>query len=295
MSGALVTIGIPAWNRRDALCAVLDDMVAHGVHHLPQVEILVIDDHSPDGSYAAALRFNGVGNIRVVQNVERQGFRGNFCQVIEQTRTEYVLFSCDDDFVLADGVRGLLDYLARADPPPALISSLFYDKGAVYRANADEILPIPLGEYRHCCAHMPGLVFNARLARAIVPRIQGFLLDPRNAYPQCCVALLMLLFGYPGIYLPTELVRTGYDLASGIDGYATVAQRWEQFKFFDELLVHLGQSIGEPAIAGLAGQLLEHHHASLFLTLGSGVSYEKPGLAAAYLRGAAEYLQRTGG
>lgn len=294
MDGALVTIGIPAWNRRDALCAVLDDIVAQGVHLLPQVEVMVIDDHSPDGSYAAALRFNGVGNIRVLQNAERQGFRGNFCQVIEQARTEYVLISCDDDFVLADGVHGLLDYLARANPPPALISSLFYDKGEVYRANAEEVRPIPLGEYRHCCAHMPGIVFNARLAKAIVPRIRGFLLDPRNAYPQCCVALLMLLLGYPGVYLPTELVRTGYDLASGIDGYATVAQRWEQFTFFDDLLVHLRQSIGEPAIADLAGRLLEHHRSTLFYTLGTGVSYEKPALTAAYLRGAADYVRRNG-
>lgn len=292
MSDAILTIGIPAWNRRDALCAVLDDMVANGVHLLPQVEIMVIDDQSPDGSYQAAQRFHGLGNIRVLQNAERQGFRGNFCKVIENARTEYVLFSCDDDFVLADGVRGLLAYLAGTDTPPALISSLFYDKGEVYRANAEEIRPIRLGEYRHCCAHMPGLVFNARLAKAIVARIGSYLLDPRNAYPQCCVALLMLLFGYPGIYFPRELVRTGYDLESGIAGYATVAQRWEQFTFFDELLQHLAASISDATPSSLARQLLEHHRDSLFLTLGSGVSHERPELTAAYLRGAADYSSR---
>lgn len=292
MTAPLLTIGIPAWNRRDALCAVLDDIVAQDLHRLAQVEILVLDDHSPDQSYEAARRFDGEGNIRVRQNAARAGFRGNFCNLIEQARGEYLLYSCDDDFVLADGVRRLLGYLADAPAPPALISSLFYDQGKVYRANAEEVRPIPLEEYRHCCAHMPGLVINARLGKAIVPRIKTFLLDPRNAYPQCCVALLMLLFGYPAVYLPIELVRTGFDMGSGIAGYATVAQRWEQFLFFSELLGHLAASINQPAQAEAARRLLAQHHAGLFLTLGSGISHERPDLTAAYLRGAEAYLHR---
>ncbi|GGY28892.1 hypothetical protein GCM10007387_08880 [Pseudoduganella albidiflava] len=291
---ALVTVGVPAWSRREALHAVLADMVATGLHTEPAVRILVIDDDSPDGSFDAVRHFDGQGNISVRKNAERQGFRGNFIRLIEQCETEYLLYSCDDDFVVTPGVVRLLEYLKTTPTPPALISSLFYDKGQVYRANDSQVLPIPLEEYRHCCAHMPGLVLNARLARAIVPRIEPFLRDPRNAYPQCCVALLLLLFGYPGIYLPVELVRTGFDLASGIEGYATVAQRWDQFLFFDELLGHLAGSITDADAAARARYLLERHRASLFLTLGSGIGHERPDLGQAYLDGAAAWLRRQG-
>lgn len=290
-SQALVTVGIPAYNRRDALLAVLQEMVDAGLHLQPALRILVIDDDSPDGSFDAVRHFDGQGNIRVRKNAERQGFRGNFCRLIEACETEYLLHSCDDDFVQAAGVMKLVDFLRTTPTPPALMSSLFYEQGEVYRANDREVLPIPLEEYRHCCAHMPGLVLNARLAKVIVGRIKPFLLDPRNAYPQCCVALLMLLFGYPGIYYPVELVRTGFDLASGIEGYARVAQRWEQFQFFDELLTHLAGSIADADAAARARHLLEHHRAGLFITLGSGVSHERPDLAQAYLDGAAAWLR----
>lgn len=297
MTQAVLTIGIPAYNRREPLRAVLERLVADNVHLLPQVEVLVIDDDSPDNSYEAAMAFNGVGNIRVLKNAVRAGFRGNFCKLIEHSCTEYLMYSCDDDFVVAQGIPALLDYLASASPAPAMLSTLFYDKGQVYRSNTEQILPIQLGEYRHCCSHLPGLVYNARLAKAIVPRIERFMLDPRNAYPQCCLALLMLLFGYPGVYFPVELVRTGFDLESGIEGYATVAQRWQQYLFFTELLEHLAANIGEERVAGYARQLLEIHRQSLFLVLGNAVSTERPDLAGVFIAGATAWLekQKAGG
>lgn len=290
MSNNLVTVGIPAYNRKDALLHVLREIVGTGVSTLPGVEVLVIDDDSPDGTYEAVLPFDGVGNIRVLKNAQRAGFRGNFGKLIEHCNTEYLVFSCDDDFVLREGMERLTAYLAAETAPPALVSSLFYDKGEVYRANAEAIAEIGLGEYRNCCAHLPGVVVNARLAKSVWPRIEQFMLDPRNVYPQCCLALVLLLFGYRCIYFPVELVKTGYDLESGIVAYATVGERWKQFLFFSDLLGHLAAHIQDAGIQANAQALLEQHKLSLFRTLGNGIASEAPELAPYYLRGAKAHL-----
>ena len=286
----LITIGIPAYNRKEALLHVLADLVRQGVHQMPGIEVLVIDDASPDDTYSAALPYHGMGGIRVLRNETRQGFRGNFGKLIAHCETEYLMYSCDDDFVLGAGIAQLHAHLAAETAPPALLSSLYYEKGEVYRANPDRIEEIGLGEYRNCCAHLPGVVFNARLARSIWPRIEHVMLDPRNVYPQCCLALVMLLFGYRGMYYPVELVRTGFDLESGIVAYATVGERWKQFLFFHDLLEHLAAHIQDDAVQARARQLLEQHKLSLFRTLGNGVSVEKPELAAYFLQGARQHL-----
>ncbi len=291
MSERIVTIGIPAYNRREALQHVLADLVKQGLHEMAGVEILVIDDDSPDGTHAAISPFDGVGSIRVLKNEQRAGFRGNFGKLIEHCRTEYLIYSCDDDFALRPGIEQLLAYLAKETAPPALISSLFYEKGEVYRANAESLQEISLYEYRNCCAHLPGVAFNARLARVVWGRLEQFMLDPRNVYPQCCLALVLMLLGYRGVYFPFELIRTGYDLESGITAYATLPERWKQFLFFSDLLDYLTTHIDAPEAQVKARELLELHKRSLFRTLGNGVSNEYPELAADYLAGAAEHFR----
>ncbi len=293
MNEKLLTIGIPAYNRRQALGNVLNDMLGNGLGELPDVEILVIDDDSADGTFEAIRPLNGVGNLRILKNEQRAGFAGNFGRLIENCSSEYLLYSCDDDFVLKEGVLALLDYLKAESSPPALISSLFYDDGAVYRGNPNEVRDIGLHEYRDCCNHLPGIVINARLAKAVWSRLARHLLDRRNAYPQCCLALVFLLFGYRCIYLPVELVRTGYALESGITGYATVGERWKQFLFFCEFLTDLQSRIDDARIGAIVRELLESHKLSLFRTLGNGVSNEQPELARYYLQGALDHFKTT--
>ena len=293
MNEKLLTIGIPAYNRRQALEQVLNDMRGNGLCEVPDVEILVIDDDSADGTFEAIRPLNGVGNLRILKNELRTGFAGNFGRLIENCSSEYLLYSCDDDFVLKEGVLALLEYLKADASPPALISSLFYDDGAVYRGNTDAVREIGLHEYRDCCNHLPGIVINARLAKAVWSRLERYLLDPRNAYPQCCLAAVFLLFGYRCIYLPVELVRTGYALESGITGYATVGERWKQFLFFCEFLHDLESRIDDARIGAIVRGLLESHKLSLFRTLGNGVSNEQPELARYYLQGALDHFSRT--
>ena len=292
MTDKIVTIGIPAYKRREALGSVLDDIVNQGIHTVPGVEILVIDDDSQDGSYESALPYGRLPNIRVLKNDTRAGFRGNMGQLIRHCATEYLVFSCDDDFVVREGIEKLVQYLRGETAQPALISSLFYEKDQVYRANPEQVREIALGEYRICCAHLPGVAVNVRVAKAAWSRIEKYQLDERNAYPQCCLAAVFLLFGYRCIYFPAELVRTGYDSESGLVGYATLAERWRQYLFFCEFLLHLSEHIGDAEVQRKALVLLQKHKESLFLVLGSGISHETPELVTYYINGAIGHINQ---
>jgi glycosyltransferase involved in cell wall biosynthesis len=285
----MLTIGIPSYRRKDALADVLEQAVASGVSQVSGVEMLVIDDDSQDGTYEHVLGFNGSGNIRILRNDYRRGFCGNFGRLIEECRTEYLMFSCDDDFIVRAGVDALVSYLRHETHQPALVSTLFYDKGEVYRSQPEGTSEIGLAEYRVCCNHLPGVVVNARLAKVLWQRMGAVLLDPLNVYPQCCLSALFLILGYRCVYAPMEVVRTGYALETGITGYATVKGRWDQYLFFHAFFEHLRTALVGAQYQENVAMLADAHDRSLFRLIGNGIFNERPDLVNLYLAGATEY------
>jgi glycosyltransferase involved in cell wall biosynthesis len=289
----MLTIGIPSYRRKEALADVLNQAVESGVSQIPSVEMLVIDDDSQDGTYEHVLRFNGAGNIRVLKNDRRRGFCGNFGRLIEECKTEYLMFTCDDDFIVRAGVDALLFFLSNEVRQPALVSTLFYDKGAVYRSQLEGTAEIGLAEYRVCCNHLPGMVMNAPLAKALWQRLGAVILDPLNAYPQCCLSALFLILGYRCVYAPMEVVRTGYALDTGITGYATVKGRWDQFLFFHTFFEHLRTVLKDTPYLENTVLLADAHDQSLFRQLGNGILNEQPELVNKYLEGAMEFASQN--
>lgn len=288
----LLTIGIPSYKRAQALRGVLEQANEHfKPEHRRDTGILILDDDSPDGTFDQLQQMQlDPSFFTIRKNAVRAGFCGNFLNLIRECPSEYLLFSTDDDFLLADGVRALSDFLGSADVPPAMISTVFRNEdGSIYRG-AEQLRPIHPYEFRNCCNHLPGVVFNARLAKAVLAKIEPLITAPNNYYPQACFSFLFLALNYHCVYHPAEPVATGYNLPSGISSYSSLGGRWSQFKFFDEFFKQLRARTDEADLVDKIDTALHEHRNSLFRTLGNGLLEENTELARYYLKGAAQYV-----
>lgn len=105
-----LTVVIPAYNGE----RYVDGAMACAVSYAPG-RILFGDDHSTDGTFAAAQRWQeraGPG-LRVIRNPENLGMTGNWQHLFEQVETEFCLKLDVDDLLLADYVMDALDLLRR--------------------------------------------------------------------------------------------------------------------------------------------------------------------------------------
>lgn len=107
----LVSVIIPHQAGREILLRCLETLTADTSH--PDVEVILVDNGSSDGSVAAAAeRFPG---IRVLRLAENQGYAGGCNRGIEASRGEYLLF-LNDDTEVEPGCLGTLVAAAERDP-----------------------------------------------------------------------------------------------------------------------------------------------------------------------------------
>jgi glycosyltransferase involved in cell wall biosynthesis len=94
-SGALVTIGVTCFNARDTILRALRCAMAQS---WPAVEIIVVDDHSTDGS-AEIVRDFIVSDTRarLIRHRENLGVGAARNTILVQARGEFVAFFDDDD------------------------------------------------------------------------------------------------------------------------------------------------------------------------------------------------------
>lgn len=297
MTPSRITIGIPSYNRKDALLEVLSRLdAACTPAHRERINVLVIDDDSPDGAFDAvrALPCARDGDwLRVMKNEERAGFCGNFFHLIRHCPGDYLLVSTDDDWLQADEVLRLALDLAEAQTAPAWVTPVFRNAdGSLYRGR-EAVSPIAPHDYRNCCNHLPGITLNRTWAQRLLPLIETVANRRDNVYPQACFSLALLLLGAPCLYHPAEPVHTGHNLPSGIAGYSTLAARWQQFTFFDGYIGALRALSSADAFQQARAQIHEFHRQQLFRTLGNGLSEERPDLLPYFLDGARQFLAPT--
>jgi glycosyltransferase involved in cell wall biosynthesis len=113
----LLTIAIPTWNRAAYLEQNLAQLAAEmrGVA-AGQVEVLVSDNHSTDGTPGVVESAQRAGlAIRYVRNAENLGWGRNFAQCFELASGRYLLLLGDDDLLTDGALRLLVDRLGRAE------------------------------------------------------------------------------------------------------------------------------------------------------------------------------------
>ena len=110
---ALVTVGIPTYNREPGLVRAVESVLAQT--HAP-IEVVICDNASTDGTAAvgAALAARHP-NVRYLRQETNVGATGNFNRVFAEARTPYFMWLGDDDWLDGGYVAACLAVL-EADP-----------------------------------------------------------------------------------------------------------------------------------------------------------------------------------
>ncbi len=110
MMPPLLSILIPTYNRAGYLPAALRSAVGQTVR---DVEVIVLDDASPDATGEAVGPFLADSRVRYVRHPANVGIAGNWRRGIAAARGEFFCLLHDDDWLEPDFAERLLDPLRR--------------------------------------------------------------------------------------------------------------------------------------------------------------------------------------
>lgn len=111
----LLTLAIPTYNRAPNLEHLLSAL-APQLAALPQVELLVSDNASPDSTESVMRRLLAAGlPCRYLRNPVNIGADANFLQCYRQAAGKYVWIFGDDDFLFPGALARIVSLLAQAD------------------------------------------------------------------------------------------------------------------------------------------------------------------------------------
>jgi dolichol-phosphate mannosyltransferase len=119
---------VPTFNERDNLPPLVAGLLAH-----PGVDVLVVDDQSPDGTgeVAGALASANPGRVDVLHRVERRGLGRSYVDGIAiAVRRPYDVI-CQMDADLSHDPRHLPDLIAATDHADVAIGSRYVPGGAI--------------------------------------------------------------------------------------------------------------------------------------------------------------------
>jgi glycosyltransferase involved in cell wall biosynthesis len=114
----LVTVAIVAYNQQDLIGPCLESFFAQDYRNL---QIVVADDASPDGTVAAARRAakKAKRDVEVLASSTNRGITGNLNQLLPACRGEYVAFIGGDDLAYPGKIRAQVEAL-EANPAASL-------------------------------------------------------------------------------------------------------------------------------------------------------------------------------
>jgi glycosyltransferase involved in cell wall biosynthesis len=287
----MLTVGIPTFNRREIVCRRVAGLIAEGA--LKQVEVVVIDDASPDGTHAALADLCANTPIRVLRNESNLGYAGNVLRLFGECHTPYLLVASDDDAVLVECLAPLARLLEERSP--AFVSTEFRFGDRLYRGGHGAG-PIEPAELLAASSHAPGLVYGVEECREAVAEVGTRLASGSAAahvYPQAMILAHLLLGGQRCLWWDRCAVEgaegpgepTGIRDAAG-SPYYDLAPRWEQVKDLLDFLAERRPSATRPEAAAQMAAKVEE---GLFWRLRAGIEHERPDLLAPFDRSAARF------
>ena len=129
-----------------------------------EVEIIVIDNASTDGTYEAIKGLTDSTNIKVYSNNKNLGFSGNFIEVLKRARGDYVLWSSDEDEINLKGIESFFKWIEDKDLDAIFLNhyqKINSKKFIATRKNRSRLL-YQDDLWGGC--HLPGVVWNKKVA-----------------------------------------------------------------------------------------------------------------------------------
>ena len=153
-----LTIGYATHNRKDYIVRRLNSLITRDLPN--NVEVIIVDNASSDGTYETILNLSSKSNVKVYRNDENLGFSGNFVEILKKAKGDYVLWSSDEDEINIDGIYKLFSWIDNKKYDVIFLNH--------YRQTDQEILlPIRKNKTRMIkhtdlweCCHLPGSIWN---------------------------------------------------------------------------------------------------------------------------------------
>ena len=237
-SDHMFTIGYTTYNRKGLIVSRLNSLLAMSIPD--NVEIIVIDNASSDGTFEAISDLTNGSKIKVYRNNENLGFAGNFVEVFRQSKGEYVMWSSDKDEINLSGVQNLLDWIGNEKFD--LIVLNYYRKmklkkhhPATIRKNKTRVI-----DYDDLwgCAHLPGIVWNRSAALEKLDdwdEMKETYPETSRYYPNLLLAIKLTpsvnSYFYDGdIAYQKDYAEYSYHTAPSGQYYSHLMSRWLQHK-----------------------------------------------------------------
>ena len=159
----LITICIATYNRSKTVACLVQELLDFELND--QIEILIIDDCSPDNTFEELSKFSHHNNVSIFKNEKNLGYARTLLRYYNLCKTEYLIQQNDDDILHKDGILELLSSLPTLDvdflAPRWMLPSGLLLAGR----GSDRVKEISLTNIRGQSGHSDGCVYRASILR----------------------------------------------------------------------------------------------------------------------------------
>jgi len=254
------------------------------------VEIIVVDNASSDGTFKAISDLTDGTKIKVYRNNENLGFAGNFIEAIKRAKGDYVLWSSDKDEINLSGVQNLLDWIGSEKIDFVLLNNhrkmkLKKNHQSLIRKNKTRVI-----EYDDLwgCSHLPGSVCNRSVALAKLDdwdKMTEMYPETSRYYPNLLLLVKLIPSGnsyfFDGyIAYQKEYAEKSYHAASSGDHYSHLMSRWLQHKELISLIESLIQKTENIKHKKYLHKMYDSLNRGLYEFISTAIREERPHLHA---------------
>ena len=118
----LITVVVTTYKQEKYIGRTIESVLSQGIDDL---EILVLDDCSPDATEQVVSRYLGDKRVRYVRHPENLGDKGNNALALKKGRGKYMVWLHGDDYLLPGHLKSYLNVMEE-HPECALIYSPCY-------------------------------------------------------------------------------------------------------------------------------------------------------------------------
>ena len=139
----LVSLIIISYNQKDYIADCMQSLL---YLTYPNIELLYLDDCSPDGSFAEACRYEEqirqkYEKVSFTGNKENRGLIYNLNRLVEQSEGKYVKFMAADDFLLEDSISKMVEFMENNEMHDMVYCNVFYGDKDVHFPLREKELP----------------------------------------------------------------------------------------------------------------------------------------------------------
>lgn len=264
------------------------------------VEALIVDNDSSDGTYERLVAMNSSPRIRVLKNETNVGFAGNFVEVIRNARTDYVLWSSDEDSIVEDSIPTLLSFL-RERVPDVVVPDYYMDYGSgnvqAYRSIQKSEVLEPLSGVAGI-SHLPGLIVNRDRALGVLSgfdNLQRTYPDLSRYYPHYFLFFELIphrkSFRWNrAVSVQRDFLPKSHKPANDGTEFFHICSRWRQHKEGQMFLLERIENEANADVAASRREMLTAWNAQLYIRLRNAVRKESDEQAALLDESARAYL-----